>query len=102
MPRPSTDPRCVYDALSGAMDGITSDNARWDVRCDAECHRDALLDALSFIGTAMMDSTTSDAGHPFSQTDLNRLSGFLVCAPELIRGMNVVIEAYEPPGPAPQ
>lgn len=101
MPKPSTDPHCVFDALRCAMNGISSE-AHWDVLCDAECHRDALLDALSFIGTAMMDSTTSDAGHPFSQTDLNRLSGFLVCAPELIRGMNIVIETYGPPDTTPQ
>lgn len=102
MPKPSTDPRCVYDVLNRAMDGTPSEVARWDLRCDAECHRDALLDALSFIGTAMMDCTNANQEHPFSPEDLNRLSGFLVSAPVLIRGMNVVVEAYEQPGTEPQ
>jgi hypothetical protein len=79
------------------MDNIPTAAGRWGLRCDAEVHRDVLLDALSFIGAAIQDCTTTSTPHPFSQADLHRLSGFLLCAPALIRGMNAVIEAYEVP-----
>lgn len=87
----------IHDVLSHAMDNIPTDAGRWGLRCDAECSRDALLDVLSFIGTTMQDCTTTSTSHPFSQADLRRLSGFLLCAPALIRGMNAVIESYEEP-----
>lgn len=57
----------------------------------------SIQDALSFIGTAMQDCTTSATPHPFSQADLKRLSGFLISAPYLIQGMSAVIESYEEP-----
>lgn len=79
----------IQDALSHAMSTATTDAARWRLRSDAECHRDAILDALSFIGTA--------TPHPFSQADLKRLGGFLISAPYLIQGMSAVIESYEEP-----
>ncbi|EHU8660992.1 hypothetical protein KZR76_000529 [Salmonella enterica] len=87
----------IQDALSHAMSTATTDADRWSLRSDAECHRDAILDALSFIGTAMQDCTTSATPHPFSQADLKRLSGFLISAPYLIQGMSAVIESYEEP-----
>lgn len=87
----------IQDALNHAMNTATTDAARWSLRSDAECHRDAILDALSFIGTAMQDCTTSATPHPFSQADLKRLSGFLISAPYLIQGMSAVIESYEEP-----
>lgn len=49
----------IQDALSHAMNTATTDADRWSLRSDAECHRDAILDALSFIGTALQDCTTS-------------------------------------------
>ncbi|MBL5922024.1 hypothetical protein I7V28_13065 [Lelliottia amnigena] len=87
----------IHDVLSHAMDNTPTDAGRWGLFCDAEVYRDALLDALSFIGTAMQDCTTTSTPHPFSQADLQRLSGFLLCAPALIRGMNTIIESYEEP-----
>lgn len=95
-PAPSNH-RCVHDVLTHAMSATTSEESRWDLRCDAEVYRDAMLDALSFIGAAMQDCTTTSTPHPFSQADLNRLSGFLLSASALIRGMTAVIEAYEEP-----
>lgn len=35
----------IQDALSHAMNTATTDAARWSLRSDAECHRDAILDA---------------------------------------------------------
>lgn len=86
--------RCVHDVLARAMSATASEESRWDLRCDAECSRDALLDALEFIGVAVQDCTTTAGPHPFSQADLKRLAGFLMCAPDLIRGLNAIVEGY--------
>ncbi|ELP5720428.1 hypothetical protein QTU96_002760 [Enterobacter asburiae] len=86
--------RCVHDVLTRAMSTTTSEESRWDLRCDAECSRDALLDALEFIGVTVQDCTATAEPPPFSKADLKRLAGFLMCAPNLIRGLNAIVEDY--------
>jgi len=89
---------CVYDVLNHAMDAIPTDAARWSLRSDAEVSRNALLDGLEFIGSAIQASTvTGRQPHHFTPSDVARLSSFLMCAPDLIRAMNAVIESYKEP-----
>ncbi|WP_156293258.1 hypothetical protein [Serratia oryzae] len=79
---------CVYDVLNHAMDTINTDAARWSLRSEAEVYRAALLDAIQFIGVAIDSSG-------LTLNEINKTGGFLMCAPELIRSMDALIDGYE-------
>lgn len=86
----------VWDVLHHAMDNIPSENARFQLRGDADCHRNALLDALEFIGLAIEASTlTHHRPREYTPQEIAKLGSFLMSAPELIRGMESLTEGYD-------
>lgn len=86
---------CVLDILHHAMDTIPTEDARWSVRSDADFHKAALLGAIGFIGAALESSLTCKHPRQYSNEELVSLSNFLTSAPELIRGMETLLEGYE-------
>ncbi|EJH7012406.1 hypothetical protein NFT50_004834 [Salmonella enterica] len=85
----------VWDVLHHAMDSIPSEDARWRLRGDADCHRNALLDALEFIGVAIEASTMTRQPREYTPQEIAKLGSFLMSAPELIRGMEALTESYD-------
>lgn len=85
---------CVWDVLHHAMDTIPTELARWNVRTDADFHKEALLGAIGFIGSALESSLTRKHPRQYSDAELISLSNFLTSAPELIRGMDTLLEGY--------
>lgn len=85
----------VWDALHHAMDAIPTELARYNVRSDADFHKEALLSAIGFIGAALESSLTRKDSRQYSTEELISLSNFLASAPELIRGMDTLLEGYE-------
>lgn len=84
----------VWDVLHHAMDNIPAEDARKNLRCDADFHREALLDAIGFIGAALESSLTRKHPRQYSSEELICLSNFLTSVPELIRGMDTLLEGY--------
>lgn len=84
----------VWEVLHHAMDTIPTELARYNVRSDADFHRDALLGAISFIGAALESSLTRKQPRQYSSEELITLSNFLTSAPELIRGMDTLVDGY--------
>lgn len=86
----------IWSLLNDAMERIPTEGERWNVRSDADVHRAALLDAIEFIGMAIEASTLTPSNpRQYAPHEIAKLGGFLMCAPELIRSMDALIEGYE-------
>lgn len=85
----------LFDLMNHAMENTPDADDRWRLHTDADFHKMALLDAIGFIGEALERTQLQQSPAVFPVSDICGLAHFLQSAPELIRGMDALLEAYE-------
>lgn len=84
----------LLDLLTHAMENTPKQDDRWTMRTDADFHRMALLETLGFIGEVLEKSQCQQHPMQFSSQNICAVASFLQSAPELIRGMDALLDGY--------
>lgn len=85
----------LFNMMKEAMQNIPEESKRWDVRVDADFHKTALLEVMTFIGHVLEKGQSREHPDQYTRDNINSLAYFLQSAPELIRSMDAVLEVYD-------